>query len=338
MRNTIILLALFLFLGAGAYWYSTSEKVQQKSTVTASDRDFAVNRDEVHRVFIVQPDGETVDLKRQKDHWTYNDEGRANPLVIDGILDAASRLEVSYLVTNSLKEFVRKSLAGAAIKVELYDKEGDKLKAYYIGGESNDQEATYYLMEGSNTPYAVGLPGWAGVLRVRFAYKGDDWRDKMVFAKKPTEITEIICEYPKQKSQSFTLKKEGGSYTVEPFYETTPRNPEPALRGRVEGYLRGFKKLRAEAFANSFEGKDSIAQTVPFCNFTLKDSDGEVTEVQFFPIRSVNQQGQVITDGDTMMETSIERYYARYPKTNDFLMIQQRVFGEIFASYDSFFE
>ncbi|MCB9291126.1 MAG: hypothetical protein H6560_27725 [Lewinellaceae bacterium] len=45
------------------------------------------------------------------------------------------------------------SLATEGMKVELYDKDGGLLKAYYVGGSTSDERGTYMIMEGAEQPY-----------------------------------------------------------------------------------------------------------------------------------------------------------------------------------------
>ena len=61
-----------------------------------------------------------------------------------------------------------KSLASEGIKVELYDRKGEKIKAYYVGGATPDERGTYMIMENAEEPYVAHIPSWEGNLRFRF--------------------------------------------------------------------------------------------------------------------------------------------------------------------------
>ena len=63
---------------------------------------------------------------------------------------------------------VVKEMASHNKKVEIYDKNGKLMKAYFVGGPSLDALGTYMLMEKAKTPYVTAIPGFQGVLDTRY--------------------------------------------------------------------------------------------------------------------------------------------------------------------------
>ena len=134
-----------------------------------------------------------------------------------------------------------KDLAAHGIKVELYDRNNEKLKAYYVGGMTSNERGTYMIMEEAEQPYVMHIPSWEGGLRVRYWLSDMDWEDRTIFGYKPEEINSVSVEYPRQKNKSFKLEQKGGEYLVEPYYEITPRINQSPVKGVAEAYLIGFK-------------------------------------------------------------------------------------------------
>ena len=224
-----------------------------------------------------------------------------------------------------------KDLASNGIKVEIYDKKGKQMKCYYIGGVTNDEQGTIFIMDGSENPYICHIPGFIGTLRIRYLLGDDAWRDRVVFEEKPEEIQSISVEYPQSKSESFRLEKTSeGDYNVTPFFSTTTRNTTPLRKGAVESYLLQFERRGAEAFETNHPGRDSISRLVPFAIVNLKKTDGTEKNVRFWPVETSYDQ----IKGNTV----IARYLTDYNNGEAFLLTQNLVFSPVFRGYSFFFE
>lgn len=331
MNRTIILAVVFLLLGGITIWYLSS-KPEDRSTVAGWDREFAVEADQVYKVFLLDRNGNQTTLERKKDHWVYNGRWRARPNAIENLLDAVSRVQMKYKPPRAAVANMVKSLASEGIKVELYDRAGNKIKTYYVGGATPDERGTYMIMENSDEPYVVHIPSWEGNLRFRYNLAGNDWRDKSVFVIDINEIQSVAVEYPKQKNKSFQVEKEGKDYKVEPYKALIPKINRPARKGAVETFLYGFESLVAEAFENDNPRRDSIKRLTPFSVVTLKTTDGEEQNVRFYPIFE-----RIGVGGQTVFSDRAERYFAALDN-GDFMLVQHRVFKDIFWAYDFFFE
>jgi len=56
------------------------------------------------------------------------------------------------------------------------------------------------------------------------------------------------------------------------------------IKGKILYYLKGFEKIGAEAFETENRLRDSIVQTIPFCEIELKPKSGPVRNVKFYPV------------------------------------------------------
>ena len=332
-RNIAILLVLFLGMAGGTLWYLTSEKETQKTTLLDWDRKFKVEDiDQIHKIFIAKRKGEQITLERKGDHWIYNGQYKALPNAVDNLMRAFGEVEMNYKPANAAVPNMVSNLATQGVKVELYNRAGEQLKAYYIGGETSDSRGTYMIMEGSEQPYVVHIPTWGGNLRARFNLTGEQWRDKTVLGAKVEDIDFVSVEYPKQKNKSFKLEKKGSEYEVAPFYDATPKIAKPVSQGLVEGYLVNFQTVGAEAFETKNPRRDSVTQTIPFSIITLRKTNGEEQKVELFPIY------QDIPDAKTesIAGTYVERYFAEVNE-EEFMLVQHRVFEKVLWGYEFFF-
>lgn len=330
MNRTLLLAVLFLVLGATA-WYVLSNKKQQTSSRVSWDMDFGIkNQEDIGKIFIADREGRTATLERTTKGWMYNDQYPARPSVMQTLLETVTKLNVLNIPPDGAVSNMVKEMAAVGIKVEIYDRGGKKIKTYYVGGVTNDERGTIMMMEGSERPYVMHIPGFVGQLRARYLLNTDDWRDKAIFSEKPEEIQMVSVEYPQRKSESFRLEKTGeASYEVKPFFNTTTAMKTPARKGVAEAYLVQFEKLVAEAFETENPLRDSVKALVPFALVTLKKSDGEEKLVRFWPVEveTRNDNGQ----------SFVSRYFTDV-NDQDFMLTQDRVFGGLFRGYSFFFE
>jgi hypothetical protein len=331
MKKTFLLAALFLLLGAGA-WYVIAIKNKKTGSAVSWDMDFTVkDPGEIGKVFIADRLGNTASLVRKDDHWVYNDTWRARQSAVNSLLETLSQMKVQYIPPEAAEEGIVKVMATQGIKVEVYDRHGDKMKIFYVGGVTIDERGTYMIMEGSENPYVVHIPGFIGQLRVRFFLGDDNWRDRSVFTEKVEEIQSVSVDYPQQRSMSFKIEKGGEQgYTVSPFYSTTPLIRKPQRTGIPEAYLAQFESLVAEAHETANSRRDSILSLVPFAVVNLKKTDGSEKKVRFWPVT-------VERNPDTGAEY-VDRYFTDVNQGEAFMLTQDRVFGKLFRGYPFFFE
>ena len=338
MKRTRILLLLFLLLAGGTAWYFMSDASDTTtSRKNANDQHFFVEDvDQIHKIFIAERSGEQpVTLQRNGDHWIYNDTWKAMPNSVELLLDMIRRVRVEYIPPDAAKKNIVKGLATSGIKVELYDKMDKQLKAFYIGGMTNEETSTYMIMEGSNEPYACYIPGWVGNLRARFEKTHpDDWRDRTLFGYKGSDIVYFSAEYPKQNNQSFVIEKKEDVYTVRPLNALTPLINGDINQNLVQSFLSEFEFVQAEAFRNNFERKDQVKQWIPFCVITMRTGNGDEKTVKFIPQYKTNEQGEIVRD---QPDVYYEHYYLDVDN-GDFMVGQHLVFKKLFWSYASFFK
>lgn len=331
MKKNNLLLLVFLLLAGGTAAYFLTKK-QGASSTLGWDRNFKVeNPDDIHKIFIAKRSGETTTLERQGDHWLYNGKWKANPGVMDNVLEAITKVEMQSVPPVEAVKTLVEELAGRGIKVEIYDKRGKKIKAYYVGGVTSDARGTAMIMENSEQPHIVELPLMEGQIRTRYDLSGDNWRDRSVFQYKPEEVQSVSVEYPLNRSKSFQLTRQGSDFSVKPLNPNTAPIQRPVSEANVETYLTGFENTMAERFNNGYGSKDSIRQNVtPFSIVSITDRKGTELKVAFYPFFKTDPH-----TGEISLKV-VERYSADM-STGDWMMVQHRVFQKIFWAYEGFF-
>ncbi|MFK7980481.1 MAG: hypothetical protein AB8G86_10895 [Saprospiraceae bacterium] len=333
MKKTGTLLILFLVIGGFTYYLTT--KKDTKTTLLTEARNFAVaDIDQVHKIFIADRNGKNITLERQKNHWQLNGKHRANPNAVSTLLNTIQKLKIKYTPPRTAIKNIINDIATNNIKVEIYNRSGEKIKGYYVGGVTNDELGTHMIKEDEEEPFVTYVPGFEGSLRVRYMTDEINWRDKAIFQERLSAIQSVSIEYPKQKNKSFKLVRNGKSFDLMPFYENTAKINRPLAKGQIEKYLIGYERLVAENFANHYQERDSIEQLLPFSIIRLKTANAEEKVVKLHPILKKSKTGQILlSDEGTGI---VEKYFADVDGA-DFMLIQHLVFGKILWGYENFY-
>ncbi len=339
MKRTLLLLIVFAILGSVVAWYIIT-KEDDKTTLLGEDRKFAVeNMDEIHKIFLADREGNETTLEKKNTHWLFNEKWKARPNAMENLLTVIEKVQMQYKPPIAAVKNIVNDLAAQGIKVEIYNRSGELMKAYYVGGATPDERGTYMINDGAEQPYVTHIPGWEGNLRFRYNLLGEDWRDKSIFSETPEDITYVSIEYPKQRNKSFILEAEGKEYQIRPFFEVTPAINGVANQGLAETFLDGFESLVAEAFETKNPKRDSVTQLIPFSIVTVKDKDGNENVVRLHPIYPETEMvlnpktGEWEHDGGGI----VERYFADC-SSGEFMLTQHRVFKKVLWAYEFFYE
>ena len=324
-RNTVLIFLLVVIGGVAFYVWKT--KKDPSTNMERAESNFKVEDiNSIYRVLITDKQGLRSDLKRVDDHWIINDRHRVRKTNIEFLLRGIQRQHLEHIPTKAASENIIASMAVNAIHVEIFDKAGEKILGYYVGGVTPDERGTFFLKEGSSQPYSLSEPGFDGGLRARYALRPVDWRDVRFWIEDTERIDTFRVHYPKQKQHSFILYKNGNEYNLDPMFATTERK-EGLNQNKVNSYLTSLNQLACETFLNDSPEKDSILQMVPFLEINMI-YPSDTTYLRFFP------SGQF---KESQYSTDIPRYFIDY-SGRDFMIGQHDVLKGAFRSYEFFFE
>ena len=331
-KSTLILLLLFLASGAATVWYLQRPE-EKKTTMVEADTDFRIDdTDQIGKIFLASRiRGTQFTLERKGDNWFVQDTVPVYPEIIHNLLTVIRKMKIKYRPSKAAIPNIAKELAVDQVKTEIYDRQGKLMKSYYVGGETADARGTYVIMEGSENPMVMQLPGASGSFKVRYDLGILDIMDKAIFRENPEQIEYVSIEYPKQRNKSFVLDLSSGKPVVTPFYETTPRINKPVDAGQVQRYLQNYEEVIAENMVRNKQGISFFDDRLAFCTMKIRRKDGTTKGIIFYP----RETQDVMTGAEVMR---IEKLVGAMDGSYEIMHLAQLDFvKKLFLGYDSFF-
>lgn len=340
-----LLVVLILAIVAGFIIFNKSNSTLDKGLRGFSVSDTA----SITKIFLSDKADNSILLERQESgKWLLNNDFNAHPENVTTFLLTVANLAVREPVAKAAHNNVLALLAARSTKVEIYQhshriKIGqykffpyEKLtKTYYIGDPTMDNNGTYALMEGSNSPVVLFMPGLRGYIASRFSTSDNDWREHTVFNKKLPEIESITVEYPDQPEESYkVVNKNNMSLDLVRLVDNKTLATYDTLR--LMAFVNAFKNIRYEALFNDMDPhrKDSITGVTPTHIITLKAVDGSVQDVKTYP-RMLPEPEIDVFDGSTVTFDR-DRMFAYINDEKDFVLIQFFVFDKILLPLSTF--
>lgn len=332
MSKTTVLLAVALFVAAGAFFF-----LRGRENVAAAEvypeRQFAIpDRHEVARLFIADMTGRSMDLTRQPDGtWLIDDTLKARQTIVEQALATLEQLRIDHVPTRATAAAQRDRLASRALKVEAYDAAGRKLTGVLIGGSVARGAGSYMVVDGYEDVFAVRRGMLTGTLRPQFDLRSvAAWRSQDFIQYDPVDIQFVELRYPRLPSRSFRVERGRDGLTVEPLADVVGvTQPTPAQPRRIESYLEAFANVPLARWANDHAYRDSVSAMQPFAQLIVATKDARDTfELQ--PAALVNERG--IPD-PTQPFTN---YWVERGR-EDFVTVQVHQVEPILRTYQSFF-
>lgn len=330
MKKNGIIIGLIIVLGIIAIILVSRNS---NSSIKRELRDFAVeDTASVDRIFMVRKDNQQVTLTRVNNHWMVNEKNKARPDAVDILLKTLNRIRVKSPVSASMLDNAVTMLATRNTKVEVYHK-NKLLKTIYVGGATQDQMGTFMMLEGSQVPFIVHIPGFVGYLSSRFFVEETSWRSTEIFNYNFDDIRTISVENQDDPKESFKLVASGkNQYSI-----SSPegiRGPGQLDTLAVKYYISKFEKVNFEFFADSTPQriKDSLLVAKPYRILTLEDREGRSKKVvawKRFAYGKLNAEGNPLIWDDERLWALID--------DQSWVVIQFYVFNALFANL-SYFE
>lgn len=326
----IVLLVILLAIVAMVLVLTNSS-----NTFRRSMSDFAVaDTATVTKIFMSDKNNNSVKLTRtESGNWVLNDNYPALKFNIDLMLKTMTDIQVKAPVAIAAHNTIVKHLAVNGVKVEVYQAvyridfmglkwfRHEKLtKVYYIGGATPDNQASYALMENSEEPYVIYLPGLRGFVSPRYSTIERYWRDLTVFRSNIEEIRMVKFEVPDNPDYSFEVTLEKGR--LKTFTSLIDNKPMPDLDTlKVLNFLSGFRNVNFEAFLNDMDKhtRDSVLSSHPFIIITLTDTLNKTKVVQTYHKPNIFAQKDY---KGRVLPYDPDRLYAMVNDGKDFVLIQ----------------
>jgi len=280
----------------------------------------------IGKIFIADNSGESVLLERTDTGWIVNKKYKVLPAPLQLLLFTLNRQQVLYPVSEKAQNTTIKTLAGNAVKVEIYNRNNHKMSVFYVGDEAYKFAGTIMLMDGATKPYVVKIQDFSGYLKPRYSPDIKDWRDRTIFDIAPEDIKTINVQYPAQAINSFTLTQSNNKVTV---------NTDPAImkanafnERRANLYIKFFTNINSEGYVNGADGLDSVLKIMPKkCVIDATNTKGRTQHVDIYWM-PINRRSKNILTSDRYTPDSYDpdRFYAVINNYKDTVMIQNFVF------------
>jgi len=340
MKKNRIILIITIILAVTAFIFIYTAT---KSTLSKSLSDFAIeDTSMVTKVFLSDKANNKVTLtKHAPGNWTVNNECPVSNDLISIFLKTAMRLEVKAPVAKAARNNIIKRLSSIGIKTEIYqtvyriDLWGIKLfphekliKTYYVGDATMDNMGTYMLLENSDNPYIMHIPGFRGFLNSRYSVYEKDWRDHTILSVALPNIKSVKLEFPSAPESSYIIENQGNSkFTLTALKSNTQIANYDTLK--LMEALSTFRDIRFEFLITDSKthNKDSIIQTTPFHILTVTDLSGKTKVIKTYHKSPPFDQEEL--DGGIIAKYDLDRLYASFNDGKDFALIQFFMFDNI---------
>jgi hypothetical protein len=332
MRKTLLYLFLLLLVAVGVYFLLFNKKQnpygEQEAGFTVKDTS------SIGEIYLARPTGESISIKRTSSGWIVNKRYKAHRGTLAAFLRVIKLQEAISPVARASHNTVIKSMAGNSIKVELYDRDGDKLRTFYVGGLSYDYGGNYMVQEHAKKPYIVNIPGFPGVVGPVYTTDIDDWRDRTVFNVSADNIKTLSIKYLGEPLNSFTITQDA-KVTVA---------TEPGVVGsnslnekRVKTYLGFFENVNCEGYLHDMPELGGIISTMPLVSvFDITGKDGYHQHLEIFRMPLTKRSKNLSTDA--YGEYDADRFYATMNDYRDTVIVQSYNFKKLWRKAYEFYQ
>jgi hypothetical protein len=310
-------------------------KIEEKKGTLRVLRDFAVqDTASVDKIFLADKQNATILLERKDNYWTVNGKYRARKDFIEVLLETIHRVEVAEPVTETKVDHVLRRISTDGIKVEIYQ-QGKLSKTYYVGGVDQGNTGTYMLLEGSSQPFVTHIPGFAGFLTTRYNTSLYEWRDRVIFRYKVSDIAAVSLEYPDNKFQSFRCERiDNNKFKL---FSLPDMQPVPVFDTlAVKSFMSRFKFVGFEAYLDNTippHTRDSVLNSEMLCKYIVEDIHGNKQSLKAFPRPNVLDQ---FDDEGEMYPYDVERLYGFINNDEDMVLLQYYIIDPLTKDLNQF--
>lgn len=345
-RYRVSIIILTILLAVAAFFLSK----QNKGTLRGKNNTFSVSdTSSITKIFFADKNNNTLKIDRSNDgNWLVNDKYQANPSMTQMMLKTLSLIDIKSPVAKSARNSVIRRLSAKSVKVEIYQRVFridffDKIKlfphqkltlTYYVGDATQNNSGTFMLMEGSEEPFIVGIPGFKGFVATRYSVFETDWRTHNIFRLRVPEISSVSVKFYENPVNSFLIQnKDNRSFLLSSLSDNQPVAGYDTLK--VVAYLSKFRDLNFEGILDGMNKTkhDSLLASTPTYEIIVVDKSGKTHSLKAWKRKAA--VGQFDNNGN-QMDWDMDRMYALAEGSKDIVEIQYFVFGEIFIPIQRF--
>ena len=333
-KNKILLIVLGIaILALLCIWIFDNIKSSKRNEF----RDFSIeDTASITKIFLVDKNNHSVVLERENNYWTVNKKYKARKDFIETLLETMKDMRVQSPVSESQMDYVLKNLSVEGIKVEIYqNNRKTPAKVYYVGNSDKKGTGTFMILEGSDVPFVLGIPGFSGYLTIRYIPEENEWKERIVFNYNIPEIKQVKIEYPENPENSFIIKRfDNGIYKLSDI-NGKDVNFECDTLALKEYYAR-IKFIGFDSFLESSlqQSKlDSLKQITPLNIYTVNDTNGNSRTLKTYHRPNFSQ---VMEDDGSFYEWDVDFLYGIIEEDNVVVLLQYYILDPIRISKEQF--
>ena len=174
--------------------------------------------EKIDKIIMSDKSGNIIELEKDEEKWTINSKYPVWQRQIEYTLGVMKDIRVKSSVSEQKINFVLQNIAAKGVKVEIFEGE-QKIKSYYIGGNTSDHTGTYMIMENAKNAYVMHIPNrHPGILNPKYGIEGiyvneNVWREPITININPKEINEVKVMDFINEEQSYTINIENKTLT-----------------------------------------------------------------------------------------------------------------------------
>lgn len=294
----------------GIVWYTRSKATAEQESLTAKQErpSFALNPEDIPKVTKLEIENaekkEKVVLEKGDGGWKVTSpfEAKANAKEVDDLVKSLEKLKIVDQIDSGTGAYAEYDLAdGKGIHFVAY--KGSDKAIDVIFGKSGGRGQTVRVL-GKDGVFAVSKDEYKSVL---FGKEAKNWRDKLIFEMKDTDVASVELENPHGK---YAFARDGDNWKG--TFEKNPDAPKPEEKTEGEDgeekkddgaepkkdekkKEKKEKKAASSSGWDAFDGKNVETMLGAFKKLNAHDFGGAEDTAASTGLESAAKEGAVVT-------------------------------------------
>lgn len=287
----------------------------------------------IGKIKISNKNGSQVGLLRTTDGWEIEGLGvLARKDLIEVTLATLRRMEVKEFIPKNGQQEIFKRLSVYGSKIEIFGQNDAPIRTFFVGGPTQNHLGTYMMLEGSDVPVIVYVPGFRGYLTNHFNPNVLEWKSKQIFTHHIRDIKSVEVIHHRNPQASFRIDVLSPS-TFSLIQLQNGKKPSQADTSMMKVFLQNFKVLGFENWVDVNSVRlDSVQSKYSLYTVRVTTQSNTVNSVKLcaipLPKGTLNMLGEPI-------QVDVDRMYGIL-KNGEVTMCQYFTFDPVTIPLDYF--
>ncbi len=272
----LLLIVVIVVAIGGLYWADRYRAHHEAESKRFHARDTAT----LFRIDLVEKHADTIYrqlyLVRREGRWWVNDTLEAFVDPVQRFLRIVAGQIPRSPIPQSARTNILRFLKEHRIEVTLQYADGSR-EAFFVGGPTPDQRASYMLKAGHDQPYEVFFPGFEGYLTPYYIPDLSTWQENLVFRVSAIDLERVSLIYHEDPAKSWTLERP----RPDSSWRLMPSDTPDSLR--LTEYLLSYN---GPLSADEIVPPDSLIGLLPLYELSLRTFSQKRFQISIYPHRS----------------------------------------------------